>query len=211
MLVVVDVGLVLVLGDELEEGGGDVGGGDPAEVGEAEAYTLLAGDTDDDTHATPELAVADVDMVVSLDMDDAVVADIHEVVVLGTGDVDEVLHLVGGNLQRGVLAVGIADEVVIVEAGNERQLGDGGEAVDVMGEQGLGLGPAEVGKEDVGDEVAELATAAAIDHAVLVAAGDVDIVAGLDEQVGGTVGTAVGGAERQPVLVRVGSVLYRHP
>ena len=85
---------------------------------------MLAGDTGDTALNASEVAIGDYDMVATFEMTLGAV-DEENVVVVDARQTDEVIHLLIGDDERWVLAVGIGAEVVVVVA--EVGIGRGGE------------------------------------------------------------------------------------
>ena len=185
----------------MQEGFGDVGGGDEADAGEVDDDTLLAGNACHTAFDAPEGTVGDADTLAAAEMA-LRRGDVQQVFAAAAGGEDEVLHLAQRDGQRRVVLT-LPFEMVKVE-GNE---GYGGGTFNV----GLGLGRGGVDKQQVGDQRLEHLAGLAVDGLEDLPFGDVGVGAVLDEVVGRTILTPVGGTEDKPTLVRSRHIPHRHP
>ena len=87
--------------------------GDAAYPVELDDDALLAGDTGDTALDATEVAIGDDDMVAILEVAQGAV-DEKDVVAVDARQADEVVHLLVGNGERGIRAVGICAEVIVV-------------------------------------------------------------------------------------------------
>lgn len=191
------------LRNDLEEGGGDVGGGNEG-VEELDYDTLLACYASHAATDTLELALGDTHLVVGLE-GDGVGGDEADVFVLGVGGEDEIAHLPVADRQGRVAEIHAYLEMVVVEG----EVGKGRTVVDI----GAGLLLGEVGEDEVGDQRLGVVAELAINATDTFPHSYIGINAIEDELIDSHDLAPVGGTEHKPFLLalRVGDIFHRHP
>lgn len=116
---------------------------------------------------------------------------------------DKLTHLGTGNGQRGILLMIVRLKMVVIEA-QPRQFR---RLLDVS----VGLLCSGIGKDEVGNQVFQVALAFSLDILLYVFLGNVGIGAIIDEIVGGLVLTTVRGPKYVPFLLWRLYISYRHP
>lgn len=128
--------------DRLEEGGGDIGGGDGAEAFDDDADALLTFVTGDVTTETGEVALGDKDLLTFAELVDGVGSD-EDVIVGGGGKDAEVGNLSVGH-DEGLAHDGAVDTTMAVVETEEGEM-------DIVIDEVLDLVFGAVGEKDIGD------------------------------------------------------------